>query len=64
MLTTIGSYSQVLHATENLGTTLANVRKMLRPGGTLLLQELCTSTKWINLIMVSVFCLPRPALDI
>ncbi|KAL4922536.1 hypothetical protein BDW62DRAFT_54743 [Aspergillus aurantiobrunneus] len=32
--------SQVLHATKNINNTLANVRKMLRPGGKLLLVEI------------------------
>lgn len=35
-------YSQVLHATPNLGKTLTNVRKLLQPKGKLLLQELCS----------------------
>ncbi|KAF5861263.1 hypothetical protein ETB97_000455 [Aspergillus alliaceus] len=32
--------SQVLHATKNINRTLANVRKLLRPGGKLLLMEI------------------------
>lgn len=32
--------SQVLHATKNINRTLANVRKLLRPGGKLLLVEI------------------------
>ena len=40
----IGSYDvviacQVLHATKSMANTMANVRKLLRPGGTLLLVE-------------------------
>jgi acyl transferase domain-containing protein/NADPH:quinone reductase-like Zn-dependent oxidoreductase/ubiquinone/menaquinone biosynthesis C-methylase UbiE len=37
--------AHVLHATENLGTTLANVRKLLKPNGKLILTEMTTPTK-------------------
>ncbi|KAI1297499.1 hypothetical protein F5Y03DRAFT_398536 [Xylaria venustula] len=40
--------ANVLHATPKLGATLANVRKLLSPGGKLLLQEMCMTVKWIN----------------
>ncbi|KAK3688033.1 hypothetical protein B0T22DRAFT_425418 [Podospora appendiculata] len=44
--------ANVLHATPRLRETLANVRKLLRPEGMLLLQELgSTQTKWFNFIM-------------
>ncbi len=33
--------TNVLHATQNLARTLEGARRMLRPGGTLLLSELC-----------------------
>lgn len=50
-----GSYdliiaTNVLHATESLRETLVNVQKLLHPGGRLLLQELCSTSKWINYI--------------
>ncbi|KAK3324348.1 hypothetical protein B0T19DRAFT_464372 [Cercophora scortea] len=46
--------ANVLHATPRLQETLANVRKLLRPEGMLLLQELgSTQTKWFNFIMAS-----------
>ncbi|KAH6974491.1 hypothetical protein BKA56DRAFT_734049 [Ilyonectria sp. MPI-CAGE-AT-0026] len=40
-----------LHATPSLSGSLANVRKLLAPGGRLLLQELNTESKWINCIL-------------
>ncbi|KAF1979110.1 putative polyketide synthase [Bimuria novae-zelandiae CBS 107.79] len=43
--------SNVLHATPNLQETLANVRKLLAPGGRLFLQELCPTLRWTNFIM-------------
>ncbi|KAF6833528.1 polyketide synthase [Colletotrichum musicola] len=43
--------SNVLHVTPDVGATLANVRKLLKPDGRLLMQELACETKWINLIM-------------
>ncbi|KAE9977973.1 hypothetical protein EG327_007538 [Venturia inaequalis] len=51
-----GSYdlvvaANVLHATPCLSQTLKNVRKLLRPGGQLLLQELCPEFKWMNFIV-------------
>ena len=42
--------TNVLHATENLDHTLANVRKLLHSNGRLLLQELSPISKWINYI--------------
>jgi acyl transferase domain-containing protein len=43
--------ANVLHATPSLHQTLANVKKLLHPRGTLFLQELCCVTKGINYIM-------------
>jgi hypothetical protein len=43
--------SNIIHATENLTFSLANVHKLLAPGGRLLLQELNTTSKWINCIL-------------
>ncbi|KAK4215780.1 putative polyketide synthase [Rhypophila decipiens] len=43
--------ANVLHATPSLRDTLVNVRKLLRPDGRLLLQELCPTIKWSNFIM-------------
>jgi acyl transferase domain-containing protein/NADPH:quinone reductase-like Zn-dependent oxidoreductase/SAM-dependent methyltransferase len=43
--------ANVLHATPNLQETLKNVRKLLRPKGRLLLQELDMQAKWMNFIM-------------
>lgn len=40
-----------VHATPSLATSLANVRKLLAPGGRVLLQELSTESKWINCIL-------------
>jgi 2-polyprenyl-3-methyl-5-hydroxy-6-metoxy-1,4-benzoquinol methylase len=45
--------ANVLHATPSLVETLKNVRKLLRPDGKLLLQELWTRAKSMNYIMVS-----------
>jgi acyl transferase domain-containing protein/SAM-dependent methyltransferase len=50
-----GSYdlvvaTNVLHATRSLKETLMNVRKLLHPRGRLLLQEVCTNSKWVNYI--------------
>ncbi|KLJ11109.1 hypothetical protein EMPG_09776 [Blastomyces silverae] len=42
--------TNVLHATKSLNETLINVRQLLRPDGRLLLQELDSSSKWINYI--------------
>ncbi|PYH30922.1 fatty acid synthase S-acetyltransferase [Aspergillus neoniger CBS 115656] len=41
----------VLHATPSLHATLRNVRRLLAPGGTLFLQELCTEMLFIGYIM-------------
>ncbi|KAJ6441489.1 56kDa selenium binding protein (SBP56) [Purpureocillium lavendulum] len=51
-----GSYdlilaSNVLHATPSLKATLTNVRRLLRPGGKLFLQELSPVWRAINYIM-------------
>ncbi|KAF6820431.1 polyketide synthase [Colletotrichum sojae] len=43
--------SNVLHVTPDVVATLGNVRKLLKPDGRLLMQELACETKWINLIM-------------
>lgn len=53
-----GSYdlvvaANVVHAMPHLCVALANLRKLLRPNGRLLLQELSMQVKWINFIMVS-----------
>jgi SAM-dependent methyltransferase len=40
--------ANVLHATPKLRETLSNVRKLLYPGGKLLLQEMYMTVKWIN----------------
>jgi SAM-dependent methyltransferase len=37
--------SNVLHATANLTLTLSNIHYLLKPGGKLLLQEVCSSQK-------------------
>ncbi|KAI1619299.1 KR domain-containing protein [Exophiala viscosa] len=43
--------TNVLHATPNLHETLANVRKLIRPDGRLLLQELSAACKCWNFVM-------------
>lgn len=43
--------ANVLHVTPKLGETLANVRKLLRPDGKFLLQEMYMTVKWLNFIM-------------
>lgn len=43
--------SNVLHTTPSLRHTLANVRKLLHPEGTLYLEELCSEVKVFNFIM-------------
>ncbi|KAI1416673.1 hypothetical protein F5Y13DRAFT_205511 [Hypoxylon sp. FL1857] len=43
--------ANVLHATPKLKETLANVRKLLRPDGKLLLQEMYMTVKWLNFVM-------------
>ncbi|VUC25932.1 unnamed protein product [Clonostachys rosea] len=40
--------TNVLHATPCLKETLANINQLLKPDGKLLMQELCTSTRWVN----------------
>ncbi len=40
--------ANVLHVTPKLGETLVNVRKLLRPDGRLLLQEMYMTVKWLN----------------
>jgi acyl transferase domain-containing protein/SAM-dependent methyltransferase len=40
-----------VHATASLSGSLANIRKLLAPGGRLLLQELSMESKWINCIL-------------
>ena len=44
--------ANVLHATPVLRETLVNVRKLLHPQGKLLLQEMTSTVKWVNFIMV------------
>ena len=39
----------VLHATRDLGETIANVRRLLAPGGLLLLLEISSSRRWLDL---------------
>ncbi len=46
--------SQVLHATASLASTLQNVRKLLRPGGKLLLVE-CTRTHPVSTFALGTF---------
>ncbi|KAI1074258.1 hypothetical protein F5B20DRAFT_596550 [Whalleya microplaca] len=43
--------ANVLHVTPKLRETLSNVRKLLRPDGKLLLQEMYMTVKWINFIV-------------
>ena len=40
----------VLHTTRNLQESLTNVKKLLRPNGRLLLQDLCNPSKWVNYV--------------
>ena len=40
-----------IHATPSLSGSLVNIRKLLAPGGRLLLQELSTESKFINCIL-------------
>lgn len=40
--------SNAVHITKNVQESLKNIKKLLRPDGRLLLQELCPSSKWIN----------------
>ncbi|KAE9377588.1 hypothetical protein N431DRAFT_398541 [Stipitochalara longipes BDJ] len=42
--------TNVLHATPNLRETLGNVRTLLADNGRLLLQELCSTSKWVNYV--------------
>ncbi|KAH8166023.1 hypothetical protein CIB48_g2204 [Xylaria polymorpha] len=43
--------ANVLHVTPKIRETLSNVRKLLRPDGRLLLQEMFMTVKWLNFIM-------------
>ncbi|KAE8366480.1 S-adenosyl-L-methionine-dependent methyltransferase [Aspergillus caelatus] len=43
--------SNVLHATPSLSETLRNVYKLLKPGGKLLIVELCPVMRYINYVM-------------
>lgn len=43
--------SNAVHVTKNIRESLKNIRRLLYPGGRLLLQELCPSSKWINYIL-------------
>ncbi|KAI0172149.1 fatty acid synthase S-acetyltransferase [Hypoxylon sp. FL1284] len=42
--------SSAVHATKNVQESLKNIKKLLRPDGRLLMQELCPSSKWVNYI--------------
>ncbi|KAI1379651.1 fatty acid synthase S-acetyltransferase [Hypoxylon crocopeplum] len=42
--------SNAVHVTKNVQEGLKNIKKLLRPDGRLLLQELCSTSKWINYI--------------
>lgn len=42
--------SNAIHATRSIGASLRNIRKLLHPAGHLLLQELRSTSKWINYI--------------
>lgn len=42
--------TNAVHATKSISETLKNIRKLLRPNGRLLLQELNPSSKWPNYI--------------
>lgn len=42
--------SNAIHATRSICASLRNIRKLLHPAGRLLLQELCSNSKWINYI--------------
>ncbi|RYP52695.1 hypothetical protein DL768_002202 [Monosporascus sp. mg162] len=44
--------SNVLHATRYIGTTLQNVRKLLRPGGKLVLTEVTNSSRKMRFHMI------------
>ncbi|KAI0900051.1 fatty acid synthase S-acetyltransferase [Annulohypoxylon nitens] len=46
--------SNAIHITKNVQESLKNIKKLLRPDGRLLLQELCASSKWINYIFGSL----------
>ncbi|KXX72797.1 Lovastatin diketide synthase LovF, partial [Madurella mycetomatis] len=43
--------ANVLHVTPRLATALANVRRLLRPDGRLLMQEMHMTVKWLNFAM-------------
>ncbi|KAK2748478.1 Type I Iterative PKS [Myotisia sp. PD_48] len=40
-----------LQTTKNIQESLKNIKKLLRPDGRLLLQEICPSSKWINYVL-------------
>ncbi|KAE8368553.1 hypothetical protein BDV27DRAFT_153933 [Aspergillus caelatus] len=42
--------SNVFHATPSLHETLTHAKTLLKPGGRLLLQELCNTSKWTNFV--------------
>ncbi|KAB8205156.1 hypothetical protein BDV34DRAFT_225763 [Aspergillus parasiticus] len=42
--------SNVFHATPSLHETLTHAKTLLKPGGRLLLQELCATSKWTNFV--------------
>lgn len=42
--------SFVLHATSHIPTTLNHIRKLLKPGGRLVMIELCKVTAWLNCV--------------
>jgi acyl transferase domain-containing protein len=43
--------TNVLHGTPKLRDSLTNMRELLRPNGYVLMQEFCSSSKWLNFIM-------------
>ncbi|KAI0889325.1 fatty acid synthase S-acetyltransferase [Annulohypoxylon maeteangense] len=45
--------SNAVHITKNIQESLKNIKRLLRPDGRLLLQELCPSSKWVNYIFGS-----------
>ncbi|KLU92555.1 hypothetical protein MAPG_11500 [Magnaporthiopsis poae ATCC 64411] len=42
--------SNAIHATRSLAASLANVRKALRPNGFLMLMEMTTAVRWVDVI--------------
>ncbi|CAH0050588.1 unnamed protein product [Clonostachys solani] len=46
--------ANVLHATKNLETTIANCRRLLKPGGRMVLLEITSEALWIQTIFSSL----------